>query len=529
MNNRDTEFVAHLTNEGRLSQAGLDRAAAACRASGVYIEQALVELGLMQEEELASILAELLEVPLIEVQDFDLSGVGKTVFDLDFLKRSMIAPVTGEMDEGMLWFALADPRDTELINLLEFYFGCDVKVCVATSSTILSVLESAFGAADKIIDDSDEIDADINRLAALANEGPVVKLVQELIAKAIDFGASDIHIEAQELKSYVRYRVDGGLRKDRALSGSDRGTVVSRLKIMANLNISEMRRPQDGRIRSNVRGRNIDLRLSTLPTQFGESVVLRVLDQSRLKLDWHALGFDQDRVDQLNRLIQSPNGIVLVTGPTGSGKTTTLYTALAQLNSDDRKIVTIEDPIEYSLQGVNQVQVHPDIGLSFGMALRAVLRQDPDVVLVGEIRDKETAENAVRAALMGRLVLSTVHTNSAIGAITRLTDLGVPSFLLAATLRGILSQRLIRRLCPKCAGSGCTTCGNSGYSGRLVASELLELNRELLQAIDIGKKESELLLLAKSQDFETIQENTAKLIQQGHTSEREAYKSVGVI
>ena len=303
--------------------------------------------------------------------------------------------------------------------------------------------------------------------------------------------------------------------------------VDSRVKVMAEHNISEKRRPQDGRITTAVRGRNVDIRVSTLPTQFGESVVMRLLDQESVELDWSALGFEPGRIQSLRQIVKQPNGIFLVAGPTGSGKTTTLYTALKEINQEDRKIVTVEDPVEYSMEGGNQSQVDMAIDMSFAKALRAILRQDPDVVMVGEIRDQETAEIAVRAALIGRLVLSTVHTNDSLAAITRLGDLGVPEFLLASTLRGVLSQRLVRRICRECDGQGGTCCKNSGTKGRQVISELLSITPDLSEAIAKGESLTSLLALAKEQGFTTMRTDADRVLASGSATREAVERAIG--
>ncbi|MEE9455319.1 MAG: GspE/PulE family protein [Paracoccaceae bacterium] len=524
---RDKELIDALRIAKAVPENALSRIAAACEDSGLNVERALIELGLMKDEDLAVFLAKWLNIPLFEQGDFQSIDAAQLSLDYAFLKRVTAAPVAFDGDRGLMTIALGDPRNEDLLKTLAFHLGYEIKRGVASGRTISAMLERMFNHEKPAAQDVFETDDDVERLVASANDGPVINLVQDIVAKAVDRGASDIHIEAQDGHAQVRYRVDGQLRRERTLSSSDRKAAVSRLKIMADLNISEVRRPQDGRIRITVRGRNIDLRLSALPTQYGESVVMRVLDQSKLKLNWEALGFAAPRIAQLNALVQSPNGIFLVTGPTGSGKTTTLYTALSQLDTDALKIITLEDPIEYSLQGINQVQVQPEIGMTFGAALRAVLRQDPDVVLVGEIRDAETAENAVRAALMGRLVLSTIHTNSAVGAINRLVDLGVPPFLLGVTLRGILSQRLVRSYCIECAGTGCNACGESGYSGRQVVSELLELDQELREAVGNGLRGDDLFALAQAQNFETISQNAQSLVTKNQTSTAEIFRVVG--
>ena len=349
---------------------------------------------------------------------------------------------------------------------------------------------------------------DVRRLEDLASEAPVIRLVHELITRAVEAQASDIHVEPREDSLRVRYRIDGVLTTVETLPLAMRAAVTSRIKIMAHLNIAERRLPQDGRIKSTVRGKEIDLRVSTMPTMLGESVVLRILDRSSVQLDFAALGFAGPAHEAFAGLLAQPNGIILVTGPTGSGKTTTLYTALNTLNGAQSKLFTVEDPIEYQLTGVNQIQVQPRIGLTFAHALRSILRQDPDIIMVGEIRDLETAQIAVQASLTGHLVLSTVHTNSAAGTITRLLDMGVENYLLASTVTGILAQRLVRRLCRQCSAPaeaspllleslgkrradlsglrkrvGCRACRNTGYLGRTTISELLVMNEAVRQRV----------------------------------------------
>lgn len=465
----DAGLIAALGSS--LTEEQIARATAAATRSGTRLERTLVELGLITEEKLAHILADWLDMPVVTNADVDPAFDPPDSLTADYLTRAQLIPVARR--DGVLLVATANPRDIDGLRSLAFHLGEDIRPAVATSATVAEAIRQLTAQPETA--PAEAVDSDVERLQALANDGPVIKLVTNLLTQAVDLGASDLHLEALEASAVIRLRIDGALEPLRHLSEADRRAATSRLKVMADLNIAEHRRPQDGRARITVRGRNIDLRLSTLPTQFGESVVIRILDQSRLVLDWATLGFPPERIAQLEAMIHQPNGIFLVSGPTGSGKTTTLYTALSRINTDHRKIITIEDPIEYNLTGINQVQVRPEIDMTFAAALRAILRQDPDVVMIGEIRDAETAENAVRAALMGRLVLSTVHTNTAEGAIARLRDLGVPQYLINETLRGVLSQRLQRTPCPDCAGTGCPTCRQTGAVGRKVVSELLLL------------------------------------------------------
>ena len=502
----NAEMATALLRAQLLDNAALARAERTAAETGVRLDRTIAELGLIDEEIFCVFLAAWLDRPLIEedaVQDLPITGVR---WDASFLRRNRIAPVALSGTE--LTLAMADPFDDQAAETVAYLHQVTVDRAVASARTIDAVLTRFFsaGQADEVQEEATE--HDLERIRDRANEGPVVRLVSDILAAAVDTGASDIHVESLEAGLQVRFRIDGTLVGHAQLPESQSAAVISRLKVMARLNISERRLPQDGRIRVPVRGREIDFRISCLPTQYGESVVLRVLDRRRIALDWSSLGFEPELIAKIEAAVARPNGLFLVTGPTGSGKTTTLYTALSGLDAARRKIVTIEDPIEYALPGVNQVHVDPAIGYGFATALRATLRQDPNVIMVGEIRDLETAENAIRAALMGRMVLSTVHTNSAVGAIDRLLDLGVEPFLLAATLRGVLSQRLVPRLCESCAepasdpvveamlrqeagvsdvrlrtAKGCPACRSTGFNGRLVVAELLLAADPLRQAI----------------------------------------------
>ncbi len=473
-------FLGALVHRGLLTAQGAKRVSEASARAGASVERTILELGLVAEEPLFQVLAEHLGVPFAGPDELDAEVIVQSGLPHDFLARVESVPVREAGD--VLWIATCDPTGGDAVQSIGFHLGRPVSGMIAAPSTIKAAL-SLLAQPTVSPEASGTSETDIERLRALANDGPVIKLVNDLVARAAEAGASDIHIEAEAHGARIRLRVDGVLRCDGGIAEAQRAAVVSRLKVMANLNISEKRRPQDGRAAVAVRGRTVDIRLSTLPTQHGESVVLRILDRAALRLDWDALGFPADRVDAVERILRMPNGLFLVAGPTGSGKTTTLYTALSQIDADTRKIVTVEDPIEYELKGVNQVQVEPAIDMTFARALRAILRQDPDVVMVGEIRDEETAETAVRAALVGRLVLSTIHTNDSLSAVDRLLDLRVPRYLLAATLRGVLSQRLVRRLCAACAGLGCPTCGESGRKGRIAVSELLRATPSVAASI----------------------------------------------
>ncbi len=520
----DNGLLDLLMRENLLSQAGASRAAAASSEAGALIERSLVEFGLVAEEDLFAVLARHLDLPFLQAEEIEPNLAHDLGVPLEFLQRLELIPAQ-QGDDGIV-VATANPRAKDALASLAFHLRMPVQPAIATPSTIKAALHSSHATKD---DDAgqDAASRDVERLTALANNGPIIKLVNDLISEAADEGASDIHLEAGEAELRVRFRVDGHLRAYRRISQSQRAAVVSRLKVMAKLNISEKRRPQDGRTQLTVRGRPIDIRLSTLPTQFGESIVLRLLDRKRVVLDWQGLGYPAGRVAEIEQVIRQPNGIFLVAGPTGSGKTTTLYTALNSINSEDRKIVTVEDPIEYSLVGVNQVNVDPAIDMSFARALRAILRQDPDVIMVGEIRDQETAEIAVRAALVGRLVLSTIHTNDAVSAVTRLIDLGVPSFLLAATLRGVLSQRLVRTRCDACFGKGCEMCNDTGMRGRAALSEFLPITEGVRQDISDGKPQATLAETARVAGFETMAQAAQEMVEAGQLSPQEMLRILG--
>ncbi|MEM9099455.1 MAG: GspE/PulE family protein [Pseudomonadota bacterium] len=522
-----------LIQQGLIDEVAYRRAMKAADEGNTQFDRALLELGLLDEESLLGFLSRWLDIPLAGSDSFRHAAIAELKGDAAFLHRMNVVPLC--VDQGTLVIATTNPFDAQLAQTISFQIDMPVSMALAARETIREVLDRDYPnrASDKTRSEVEAEADDVERLKALANEGPTIRLVNEIMSAAVDAAASDIHFEAHEIEMVIRFRIDGQLAEHRRLRGSERSSIVSRLKVMSNLNISERRRPQDGRLRSAVRGRNIDFRMATLPTQFGESIVLRILDRSQLALDWSDLGFSPLDAAAIERLTGRPHGIFLVTGPTGSGKTTTLYTALSKLDIAGRKIFTVEDPIEFTLTGVNQVQVRPELDLTFGTSLRAILRQDPDVVMVGEIRDKETAENAIRAALMGRMVLSTVHTNSAIGAIDRLIDLGVPAFLLGATLNGILSQRLVRKVCSDCAvpdteaagllppgipgrealvanakvGKGCAACGMSGSKGRVVISELLEIREAMRPTISKPDAAETISHLARNEGMTTLLED----------------------
>ncbi|MBB2168860.1 type II/IV secretion system protein [Gluconacetobacter aggeris] len=493
-------LVAH----GRCDPRSVERARRAAEQSGGRLDQILLQLGLVSERDMAQSYADLLHIPLVAPEHYPDDPVLADTLGARFLRDAHAVPLA--VRDNILTLALRDPLDgftpASIAAAAGLRVACQVGVPIELEAALDRLYPRTEAESSPPEDHEAPLEDDAERLKDLASEAPVIRLVNQIIGRAVESHASDIHIEPFEDRLRVRYRHDGVLHEVESPPAQLIPAIISRIKIMARLDIAERRLPQDGRIKLAVRGHEIDFRVSTIPSLYGETVVLRVLDRSSVRFDYATLGLAPDIVTRMRALLAQPNGIVLVTGPTGSGKTTTLYTGLADLNATTRKVVTIEDPIEYQLDGINQVQVRPQIGLTFATLLRSILRQDPDVIMVGEIRDIETAQIAVQAALTGHLVLSTLHTNSAAAAIIRLRDMGVEDYLLTAVLRGVLAQRLVRRLCDACKtpytpshelvdrldlrrlsggapvtlfhAVGCPRCRQTGYSGRQAIAELLE-------------------------------------------------------
>ena len=496
-------LAALLLADGTCDVRTIERARRVATESGQRLDKVLIQLGLVTERDLARAYASLTALALAEPASFPADPVLPELLAARFLRHARVLPLA--IVDGRLHVALADPLDPFTPAAIAAATGLPVDVTIGIPVELDAALNRLYP-DPTTTDDPDPaaaepLEEDAERLKDLASEAPVIRLVNGLISRAVETLASDIHIEPFEDRLRVRYRYDGVLHEAESPPPHLTAAIISRIKIMARLDIAERRLPQDGRIKLAVRGQEIDFRVSTIPSLYGETVVLRVLDRSAVSFEYGKLGLSAPVIARLDAALKLPNGIVLVTGPTGSGKTTTLYTGLLSLNSVVRKVVTVEDPIEYQLPGVNQIQVKPQIGLSFASLLRSILRQDPDVIMVGEIRDIETAQIAVQAALTGHLVLSTVHTNSASATIARLRDMGLEDYLLTAVLRGILAQRLVRRLCHACRRPepappelvtrfrldrdgdatpvlwhpvGCAQCRNTGYRGRLAIAEFLQ-------------------------------------------------------
>jgi type IV pilus assembly protein PilB len=469
---------------------------------------ALLEKGYVTEQQLISVLEIQLNIPHISLYRYPFDTTLFNIIPKEIARRKMLVPLKKEGDK--LFVAMADPMDFYAIDDLRLSTGFHIETAIATKDDILKTIQKYYDVEDGFQDLLTEIapNEKVTEDKIIDQDSPIVRLVNQILINGLQQKASDIHIDPQETKVVVRYRVDGILRTVRVLPKHMQNILIARIKIIANLDITEYRVPQDGRIKVNVDLHSIDLRVSLLPTVYGEKVVLRILDMGSALSDLDKLGFNKLNQNRFQSMIDKPTGIVLITGPTGSGKSSTLYAALNKLNSDQVNIITIEDPVEYQLEGINQIQVNTNVGMTFAAGLRSILRQDPNIIMVGEIRDKETAEVAVRASLTGHLVLSTLHTNDSLGTITRLIDMGVEPFLVASSLSGIVSQRLLRKICRDCKeeqlptkreidifarrgiqiekvvrGRGCASCNMTGYKGRMAIHEVLTINEEVRRAI----------------------------------------------
>ena len=524
----------------------LDRALELQKERGDKLGKILVDMGLIAQRDALAAISDQLGVPLVTIE-----GPPPTAPEIEglshrFLRQARIYPLA--LVESLLTLAMADPLDFETIAAVRAFSGFEVSVALAPEQEILDAIEKHYGETEResllnALGDDAEANADLEHLRDMASEAPVIRLVNAMIADAVEKRASDIHIEPFEKEFRIRFRVDGVLFNQEAPPRELKAAIISRLKLMAKLNIAERRLPQDGRIKIKVLGRDVDLRVSTLPTLYGESVVMRLLDRSAGDFyDLQRLGFDTRMLERMEYFTGLPHGIFLVTGPTGSGKSTTLYSALKRINKSDKKIITIEDPVEYQMDGINQLHVNTQIGLTFASGLRHIVRQDPDVIMVGEIRDRETADIAIRAALTGHLVFSTLHTNDAPSAITRLTDMGVENYLITSSLVAVLAQRLVRVICPHCKtpsgfalapdgenvetfrGAGCAECEGRGYVSRVGIFEMMDVNEEIRRLIMHNSDAAVLTQAARRNGMRNLREDGWWKVREGVTTVEEVMR-----
>ena len=532
-----SDFLTYLVERDILSIEAKARAQAAHSSTNHPADTVLIELGLTRENNLALYFSEFLDLPVVEQLPNDIDPALIVQVDLNFLESNQVLPI-GFEDEKLV-VAVADPFSLEPINAISYLFERSTTLRIFPRSAIVDRIRELKTGQDEssilpvsAIDISKDSDTDdIDRLRDFAREAPIIRFVSRIIQQAVDIGATDLHIEPLADHVRIRFRRDGLLTKGETAPREMHAGISTRIKILSRLNIAERRMPQDGRMRIAVRGQEIDLRVSVLPSIHGETFVLRVLDRSGVDLRLEALGYEESAIATLRDLIQLPNGIILVTGPTGSGKTTTLYSMLKERDASEVKIFTVEDPVEYRLDGITQMQVDPAIDISFAKALRSVLRQDPDIILIGEIRDRESAQIAIQASLTGHLVFSTLHTNSAAGALTRLRDMGVDDYLIGATIRAIIGQRLVRKTCGKCGGlpnpkpdkqqPNCAQCQGTGYFGRTVTYEIAQMSSQFSEIISQGADEEQLNKHAIQTGMVPMASHAAKLAENGVTTRKE--------
>jgi type IV pilus assembly protein PilB len=552
-----------LVREGVIKPDQLEQAISVQRQEGGRLGEILVKLGLIKEDQMVAVLGKQLKIPYFSFG----TGMLKPAIDQglerllpeDFALKNAVLPLSRTLKS--LTVAMSDPLDLILIDNLRRLTNCEINPVVATRSDIMKAIEEFYGksallkeAVEASYDltnveliEMEEVagqELSLDKLIARAEEAPVIKLVDLIIRQAIDERASDIHIEPFKDKISLRYRIDGKLYEIPPPAKHLHLAIISRIKILAKLDIAEKRLPQDGAFFVRIEERPIDIRVSSIPTIYGEKIVLRLLDRSQVILDINQLGFEPKQLELMCKVINAPYGLVFLTGPTGSGKTTTLYAILNEIKSPTKNIITIEDPVEYKLEGINQVQIKPEIGLNFATALRSFLRQDPDIMLVGEVRDLETAQICIRSALTGHLVLSTLHTNDAPSAVNRLMDIGIESYMLAPSLLLVVAQRLARKLCPECKEAyepteeqrkntrlkadliykvkGCSKCNNTGYQGRTCIAELMVASPQIQDLINQRASFQKIREVAKANGMQTLYESAIRKAEQGITSLEEA-------
>jgi len=536
-----------LLSKNLITEAQLKVALSEQAKTGKKLGETLIELNYITEHDLLKAVAEQLGIEMVSISDYDLTPELKKLIPEEIARRYKVIPL--KYSNNLIVLATNDPVNIDAMDELSRMTRKNISPVLLTTDDLYYGLEKIYGTEDRLFKIASDVEkkiignlSDEEFLEGLSQDAPIVNLVDGILGKGINEGASDIHIEPDEDKLRVRYRIDGILHEVLSVNRSLHSPITSRIKILANMDIAEKRAPQDGRFKIRVNFKDIDFRASTLPTYYGEKVVLRILDRSNVVLDLKSIGMSSHNLEVYESIISKPYGIILITGPTGSGKTTTLYATLSKLNSVEKNIVTVEDPIEYNFKLINQVQVDESANVTFASALRSILRQDPDIIMVGEIRDKETAEISIQASLTGHLVLSTIHTNDAVSAVVRLMDMGIEPFLVGSSLIGIVGQRLVRKVCINCAveytppkefldrigeieenvrfvkGEGCPECHYTGYQGRIGIYEVLKITPNLREMVVKGANSEELRKAAIQGGFSTMFESGVKLAKMGITT-----------
>ncbi|MCD6352754.1 MAG: type II secretion system ATPase GspE [Proteobacteria bacterium] len=551
-----------LIDQKKLTPEELERVITTQRNTKLRLDRQIVAMGFVSDEDVLKALGLQLNLSYIHAREYPVEPVMVEGIPLKFMKQNQLVPVS--LDDNEITIAMHDPLDIYSIEAIKMATGLKIKVVIGKEEDILKTIEDLFGSGtssmERIIENINkngdeslpENQDDIEHLKDMASEAPVIKLVNLIISRGVEYKASDIHFEPFENEFKIRYRIDGILHDVESPPKRLQPAIISRIKIMAKLNIAERRLPQDGRIKLRVMGKEVDFRVSTIPIMLGESIVMRILDRTSVILDMEKLGFSPATLKEFEEYLVKPYGMILVTGPTGSGKTTSLYAALEKINSPEKKIITVEDPVEYQLKGINQIQVKPQIGLTFSSGLRSIVRQDPDVILVGEIRDFETAEIAIQSALTGHLVFSTLHTNDAAGAVSRLLEMGAEDYLISSCLIGIMAQRLVRVLCPHCRipsrpdphvleemgvdlsdeniqgeiyeAKGCEQCAMTGYRGRAGIYELLSVNDDIKNLILKKSDARNIKRKAIENGMRTLRQDGWEKVKQGITSVSEVLR-----
>ena len=541
-----------LVESGSMSQEQLEMALSVQKRTGERLGRVVIQQKYVTEIDLLRLLEKQLGFPLIDLTANPPEKEVIKLVPMTLAERHELVPVRKRGNR--LTVAMVDPTNFFAIDDLRMLTHCDIDPVLAAEADILRTIDHAYGVDEmvkKSVGQMQKEEIDSGSEIETAEDAPVINIVNSLITQSIKVAASDIHLEPMEQGLRVRFRIDGVLREMTSFPKHTQGAIVSRIKILSNMDIAERRVPQDGRIQVQEAGRSVDIRVSTLPTIYGEKVVLRILDQKAVILDINSLGYSADNLTKYRKMYHQAYGMILITGPTGSGKTTTLYSTLTELNSPGKNIITVEDPVEYRLDGINQVQVNTKAGLTFANGLRSILRQDPNIIMVGEIRDKETAEIAIRAALTGHLVLSTLHTNDAAGAVTRLVDMGIEPFLVASSVLGTIAQRLVRKICPDCCqtydldpdspgcslleaesapctglrrGTGCVRCGHTGYRGRIAIQEVLPITSEIRELVVGHVSAKEIASVAMGHGMRSMQQDGISKVVSGLTTIEEVLR-----